>query len=229
MSTNKKLIAVDLDGTLFAPNHQLSTRTIDVMHSVVDRGHSMVVVTGRSSHSAILKIRKKIPEAVPTACFGWERVEGITYDAEFIKQAGGEHTLEGGGLGDDLGMRDIFKLYVRSTAITTDDLYPILKDNFSAQVEITSSGAPFIEVMALGVNKASGLARVASELGFAAEHVIAFGDSFNDLPMLQWAGEGVAMANANENVKSIANSHALSNADDGVAEFLARRLDAEEI
>ena len=78
---------------------------------------------------------------------------------------------------------------------------------------------------AVGVNKAAGLADVADEHGIDAADVIAFGDFLNDVPMLAWAGRGVAVANAHPEVLAIADEVTASNDDDGVAivlESLAR-------
>ena len=52
------------------------------------------------------------------------------------------------------------------------------------------------------------------------EELIAFGDGYNDIPMLQFAGLGVAMGNSAEEIKKAADKVARSNDDDGVAVFL---------
>ena len=53
---------------------------------------------------------------------------------------------------------------------------------------------------------------------------MAFGDGFNDLSMIQFAGQGVAMANAVEEVKSIADFVTTSNEEDGIAHALEQLL-----
>lgn len=111
-----KLIAVDLDGTLFGINHDISPRTSSVLHEVASHGYGIVVVTGRSAHSAIPR------------------------------------------------------------------------------------------------------------LDLASSDTIAFGDNLNDLPMLNWAGESVAMGNAMDEVKAIATSGTSSNIDHGVAEMLGKKI-----
>jgi len=79
------------------------------------------------------------------------------------------------------------------------------------------SGGDAVEVTAAGVNKAAGLAEVAAEHGIDAADVIAFGDYPNDVPMLAWAGPGVAVANAHAEVLAIADEVTASNDEDGVA------------
>jgi Cof subfamily protein (haloacid dehalogenase superfamily) len=68
-----------------------------------------------------------------------------------------------------------------------------------------------IEMSMLGVNKGSGLARVAAERGFTQANVAAIGDMPNDIPMIQWAGIGAAVANAHDRVKAVADLHLPSN------------------
>jgi len=90
--------------------------------------------------------------------------------------------------------------------------------------EIVASGSHAIEVTAAGVNKASGLAELADELGIESADVVAFGDYPNDAAMLVWAGLGVAVANAHAEVLAVADEVTASNDDDGVALVLERLL-----
>ena len=59
-------------------------------------------------------------------------------------------------------------------------------------------------------------------LGIDASEVLAFGDNYNDLSLLEFAGHSVAMANAVDETKAVADEITLSNADFGVAEVLER-------
>lgn len=84
-------------------------------------------------------------------------------------------------------------------------------------------GAPFhiIEVMNKSMNKAVAVKKVADYYQVPRERIIAFGDEKNDLHMIDYAGIGVAMENAVDELKSIADHVTKSNEDDGVAVFLA--------
>lgn len=264
----KRLIAVDLDGTLFGADHQLSPRTIEAVHAVVGQGHAVVVVTGRSAYSAIsrltalpasvraicsngayetdrqtnlktwsqslsataaITIRQQILQHLPSASFGWESDGGLSFEEKFTVEAGGAHTLEQGGSREEFGISDILKLYVRTPELKRGDLQKAVKNVINEQAEASSSNVPFIEVSAPGVNKGSALARVAADLGFAQNQTIAFGDNHNDLPMLRWANESVAMGNAMDDVKLAATTQALSNCEDGVAAMLEQRLNKGEL
>ncbi|MBC7805771.1 MAG: HAD-IIB family hydrolase, partial [Akkermansiaceae bacterium] len=63
-------------------------------------------------------------------------------------------------------------------------------------LHIVITDPEYLEFMAQGVNKATGLAHVADRLGIAASECVAFGDGNNDVEMLEWAGLGVAMPHA---------------------------------
>lgn len=83
----------------------------------------------------------------------------------------------------------------------------------------------FFEFMAPGVSKGVALAGALPKLGIAAEEVVAFGDAQNDLTMLEWVGTGVAMDNATDEVKAIADMVTASNNEDGIALALEKLLD----
>lgn len=84
-------------------------------------------------------------------------------------------------------------------------------------VEATHSGDRIIEMSALGVNKASTLARLITERSLAAKNVVTAGDAVNDIPMIEWAGLGCAVHNAAPVVIDVADVTIPSNADEGVA------------
>ncbi|NLC58383.1 MAG: HAD family phosphatase [Armatimonadetes bacterium] len=74
-----------------------------------------------------------------------------------------------------------------------------------------------VEVMAAGATKANAMAWVAESLGVAAAETLALGDNYNDIPLLQWAGIGVAMGNAPDTVKRAADAVTLTHDEAGVA------------
>lgn len=83
--------------------------------------------------------------------------------------------------------------------------------------------------MPKGVHKASGLAHLCEHLGLTSDSVMALGDEANDISMLEWAGLGVAMANATDQVKHIADKVTTrSNEDSGVAEAIEQYVLREE-
>jgi Cof subfamily protein (haloacid dehalogenase superfamily) len=121
-----------------------------------------------------------------------------------------------------LGHRAV-KLLVRHEGMTSEEMARAASAVLDGQVQVTySSGAGLLEVSAPGVTKATGLAEVAELTGVDAADVAAFGDMPNDVPMLRWAGHGVAMANAHPEVLAAADEITAPNTEDGVALVLER-------
>ncbi|PLR97651.1 Cof-type HAD-IIB family hydrolase [Bacillus sp. T33-2] len=89
-------------------------------------------------------------------------------------------------------------------------------------IDHRSWAAPWhvIEIVKYGLNKAVGLKKASEYFQIPPERIIAFGDEDNDLDMLEYAGRGIAMGNAIDEVKAIANEVTLSNEEDGIAVYL---------
>jgi hydroxymethylpyrimidine pyrophosphatase-like HAD family hydrolase len=118
---------------------------------------------------------------------------------------------------------DAVKLLVRHHGMTSEAMsaavVPVLRDAVNLTYS-TSNG--LLEISKLGVTKATGLAEAADLFSVDVTDVIAFGDMPNDIPMLQWAGHGVAMANGHPDVLAVADEIAATNSQDGVAQILER-------
>jgi Cof subfamily protein (haloacid dehalogenase superfamily) len=113
------------------------------------------------------------------------------------------------------------KLLVKNRDIGTDDYHDQIAALLGDQVSITySSNVSLLEIGAAGITKASGLAYVAEHHGIDPSEVAAVGDMPNDLPMLAWAGESYAVANAHPSVLEIAGHRLPSNDDDAVAQLI---------
>jgi Cof subfamily protein (haloacid dehalogenase superfamily) len=116
------------------------------------------------------------------------------------------------------------KFVIRHPELAPAALFDTLRSLGLTGFEATLSGAPFVEVMAEGVTKATGLARLCAHLGIDRADVVAFGDALNDVEMLRWAGHGVAMADAAPVVQDAADETTVSNDEDGVARVIERLL-----
>lgn len=121
---------------------------------------------------------------------------------------------------------DVTKLLVRHPAMPLPDLLRNARDIAGDSAVVTHSGAVFVEISAADVTKAAALEALCAQMGVDAARVVACGDMPNDLPMLHWAGHGVAVANAHPAVLAAADEVTLSNDDDGVARVLARETAA---
>uniref|UniRef100_UPI0031D28DFD HAD family hydrolase n=1 Tax=Saccharothrix mutabilis TaxID=33921 RepID=UPI0031D28DFD len=115
------------------------------------------------------------------------------------------------------------KLLVRHPGMTSGEMARALAPLAGDDVCVTySTDAGLIELSARAVTKATGLADAAQRLGVEAADVVAFGDMPNDVPMLRWAGHGVAMANGHPEVLAVADEVTASHSEDGVALVLER-------
>jgi hypothetical protein len=99
----------------------------------------------------------------------------------------------------------------------------IIRSYLGEKITLFTSRPYFLEIMSRDTNKGAALAKIAEILGVDAEEALAIGDSMNDEAMIRWAGIGVAMANADERIKNIANHVSdYSNDEDGVAEVIEK-------
>lgn len=118
----------------------------------------------------------------------------------------------------------VTKLIAHHPALELEALLELTRTLGGDAFGVTHSGGGVVEIAAAGVHKAWALAWLADSLGIGQQDVVAFGDMPNDLPMLQWAGRGVAVANAHPDLLAAADEIALSHAEDGVAATLERLL-----
>ncbi|WP_057777286.1 Cof-type HAD-IIB family hydrolase [Paucilactobacillus vaccinostercus] len=98
-----------------------------------------------------------------------------------------------------------------------------INKNYGANVDIRVWGGPhsILEVVSKGVHKDAGIEHIAKAYGIAQQNIIAFGDEDNDSEMISYAGRGVAMSNAIESIKQIANDVTQDDNDhNGLAHYL---------
>lgn len=120
----------------------------------------------------------------------------------------------------------IVKLAVRHPSVTPDEMLDVLEGSGLTGFHATTSGAPFLEISGPGITKASGVARLAAELGLESRQVLSVGDARNDVELLRWSGIGVAMGNAVPEAIAAADHTTSSNDEDGLAEVIEGLLAA---
>jgi len=101
-----------------------------------------------------------------------------------------------------------------------------MRARFGDRLWVTKSLPKFLEFATLGVSKGSGMEFLSQRLGFAPEQTIAFGDGENDVELLEWAGYGIAVENAHERVKTVADWICPPASEEGVALVLDTLLDS---
>lgn len=96
------------------------------------------------------------------------------------------------------------------------------EEAFGDVLAFTRANEMSMDIISKGTSKASGIERLASELGVSIKNTYAFGDGLNDLEMLQRAGTGVAMANGFEELKIAADMVTDSVFSDGISKGLQK-------
>jgi len=107
-----------------------------------------------------------------------------------------------------------------------DSIKSRMEKSYAEMVEYRNWGTPWnvIEIVRSGVNKWIGIKHIADQYQIPPGRIIAFGDEDNDLEMIEFAGQGIAMGNAIDKLKNIANAITKSNENEGVAVFLEEAL-----
>lgn len=95
---------------------------------------------------------------------------------------------------------------------------------FKDRLNCMFTGDFYFEYTAKGIDKAKALDSALIPMGYTKDEMIAFGDAQNDKTMIEYVGCGVAMANASDDLKSVADEITLSNNDDGIAESLLKHM-----
>ncbi|MFJ3867975.1 HAD family hydrolase [Streptomyces nigra] len=124
----------------------------------------------------------------------------------------------------DLWSAPLNKIYIQHPELSDDELAEASRRAAGGFVTVAMAGEGIVELLPLGLSKATGLSLAARRLGVKAADTIAFGDMPNDIPMFAWAAYGVAMANAHDELKAVADEVTSSNEDDGIAIVLERLL-----
>ncbi|WP_461206680.1 Cof-type HAD-IIB family hydrolase [Clostridium sp. DL1XJH146] len=101
-----------------------------------------------------------------------------------------------------------------------DNYQSFLRDELGGKVNFCTSKPFFLEFFHKEVSKGIAVKKLGEHLGIKKEEMIAIGDGFNDLSMIEYVGMGVAMANAPKEVKAVADYITMTNDEDGVAHIL---------
>lgn len=171
-------------------------------------------------------------DAFPGARFAVELEFGMAYEAGFEKIVPSRPPVDpiddilDGIIPPDGSSPRVQKVLVFDPDRTIDELHGAVADVLGDHGVPSYSGLRFIEVSASLVTKAHALDALCVDLGVDVSDVAAYGDNHNDVAMLEWAGQGYAMANATDDAKEAAGQVIQNNNDDGLAlsieSFLSR-------
>ncbi|WP_058306081.1 Cof-type HAD-IIB family hydrolase [Gracilibacillus massiliensis] len=238
MKKDIRLIALDMDGTLLGTDHQVSKANKEAIIKAREKGVEVIISTGRHYQTSSI-IAKELDIHYLITVNGseiWTMTGDLiarqTIDARIIEklvQLKEEHqtwawlssidNIWRGEVPEDILAHEWLKFgFDTKDAATKEKIMNVIES--WEEVELSNSSPTNIEVNAVGVNKAAAIEVVCERLGINMSQVMAMGDSLNDIKMIEQAGLGVAMGNAQETVKEKADWQTLSNDQDGVAKAI---------
>lgn len=179
----------------------------------------------------VLDLAKEAFHGVGGVAVACERVGRSAFDPEeemFVVAPDFLNTWEEQGFGVlpeyEVISEPAVKMLLRHEGLSAPEMFDILAPFLDPDVaHVTfSMNEGLLEVAAPGVTKALGVSTLATMHGIDQSEVIAFGDMPNDIEMLAWAGIGVAMGNARDSVKDVADFVTGTNNEGGIAQVLER-------
>ncbi|WP_071395225.1 Cof-type HAD-IIB family hydrolase [Bacillus tuaregi] len=234
-----KLIALDMDGTLLNENQEVSVANREAIRRAEAKGVTVILSTGRSiltcydyakslnllSHlitvngSEIWEKEGKLLErnTVQTELIQWMWDLSQTYETQYW--ATSSDNVWRNQMPDRIADHQWLKFgfEIENQKIRERVLKQLLNQS---KLEISNSSPINIEINAAGVNKGNAIEKVCKQLNLSMEHVMAIGDSLNDMAMIKKSGLGIAMGNAQTVVKESADWVTAVNNEDGVAEAI---------
>lgn len=218
-------IAPVVDGLGLAPMAVCANGAV-----IYDPATDRIVSAHTLSADALGELAEIATRVIPGVGLAVERVGSSAHDAatpQFVSSPGYEHAWLNPD-NTEVSVEDLLsapavKLLIRKAGARSADMAAELLKHIGLQGDITySTNNGLIEVVPLGISKATGVEELAAPLGLTAGEIVTFGDMPNDIPMLRWAGRGVAMGNAHPEAVDAADEITVTNAEDGVAHVLER-------
>jgi HAD superfamily hydrolase (TIGR01484 family) len=235
-----KLLALDMDGTLLNEEKLISIPNRNAILNALDAGVTVIFSTGRGIQSAMPyaeELGLQTPMVTVNGGEVWKAPGELLMrhflSAKFVRSL---HELAvkydtwwwayavEGMFNTEKWAEDLESLQWLKFGYYTEDSAVLSEIKGIVEAwdvfEITNSHPSNIELNPKGVNKASGIEEVCKHLGIRMSEVIAMGDSENDIAMIREAGLGVAMGNAQESVKLIADITTVTNEEHAIARII---------
>ena len=119
---------------------------------------------------------------------------------------------------------ELYKLLLLGNEEQLNEFETVIPEEWRNEFYVVRSQKYLIEVLTKGVNKAFGLEKLANKLGVQPSEIAAIGDAANDIEMLKYAGLAIAMGNASEEVKAIADIVTDTNENNGVIKAIDKLI-----
>lgn len=197
---------------------------------IYDPSADRIVSARTLSSDELGELAEIAARVIPGAGLAVERVGRSAHDAatpQFVSSPGYEHAWLNPD-NTEVSLEDLLsapavKLLIRKAGARSADMAATLIEHVGRAGDITySTNNGLIEIVPTGISKATGIAELTAPQGIDASRIVTFGDMPNDVPMLAWAGLGVAMGNAHPDAVAAADEVTATNAEDGVARVLER-------
>lgn len=117
------------------------------------------------------------------------------------------------------------KILMIADELVINEMHRHLKNDFHGQVNVSTSKPTYLELMDKNASKLQAIKFLMNHFNIKKEEVIAIGDNYNDKEMIEFAGMGVAMGNAPEDVKSVADFITDTNNNNGVSKAINSLID----
>jgi HAD superfamily hydrolase (TIGR01484 family) len=122
---------------------------------------------------------------------------------------------------DELVSAPVSRVIIRDPSATAEDFVTMAAELGLHGTDYVVGWTAWLDLSPVGVSKASGVQYVAEQLGIGADDTLAIGDGRNDVEMLRWAGRGVAMGQAVQEVHDAADASTAPVDEDGAASELS--------
>ncbi|MGO3733187.1 MAG: HAD-IIB family hydrolase [Vagococcus sp.] len=218
----KKLVVFDIDGTLHNDQHKILPSTIEAITQLKKSGHKVMCATGRSYPLAVdvLKeagLKDVILSNGAVAFLNEELVYSNPLDRDDMSRV-----IETCDKADvDVLYYSLMDTRLRQEKPKTETKMPLFAQNFPA-LKFARWHEYGVDILSEHVSKAETLKHVSNSLGIPQTDIVAFGDGRNDMEMIEYAGMGVAMGNAREELKVISNLVTDTNNKDGIYKALVK-------
>ncbi len=237
-----KLLAVDVDGTLLNSRREITMLTKQSIQKAIEKGIVFTICSGRPVQGVKL-ITDMLEIDIPVITYNGAMVivdDKVIFSCTMQK----EDVLHIERLGQEWGttiaiwagnrlfvnkLNERALKYAQISGVSPQIYTDVERINgferrlnglLSPSVNVHTSQPIFLEFVDRNVSKAVALEKMGEHYGIRREEMIAVGDGFNDLAMIEYAGLGVAMGNAPEEVKNAADYITFSNDEDGVAKVI---------
>lgn len=195
--------------------------------AVSSNGAVLTRITGTDTHEVTDTITfdpeaalRTLYKAVPTARFAIERRDGTFVATQSFQEMSFGLEAVHAPIEDLFKERDVVRVVVTAPDMSTAEFTDVVARAGVHGCQYAIGWSSWLDMSAPGVTKASALEALRQRLGVDSAHTLTVGDGSNDVEMLEWAGVGIAMGQAGDNVRKAANAVTLTVEEHGAAHVL---------